>query len=156
MTPYPIKPVTYNPFGIEAIISSGVCRPGSRTKFVGLRVLSACYPEKSLAPHILCCSTHAQEASRNEYQIAAGRLRGAAHTYRHTRIRTKDATDKYVLSQKTVQWNPKRTAIIVIIATPVITWLLGAPVWVVVCQIVVLSAAAIFILTRPSPAENPP
>lgn len=50
----------------------------------------------------------------------------------------------------------KRTAITVIIATPVITWLLAAPLWIVVCQIVVLSAAAIFILTRPSPAENPP
>jgi hypothetical protein len=50
----------------------------------------------------------------------------------------------------------KRTAITVIIATPVITWLLAAPLWIVACQIVVLSAAAIFILTRPSPAENPP
>jgi uncharacterized membrane protein YbaN (DUF454 family) len=49
----------------------------------------------------------------------------------------------------------KRTAIIVIIATPLITWLLAAPMWVVICQIVVLSASAIFILTRPSPAENP-
>lgn len=48
----------------------------------------------------------------------------------------------------------KRTAIIIIVATPVITWLLAAPPWIVVCQIIVLSAAAIFILTRPSPAEN--
>ena len=46
----------------------------------------------------------------------------------------------------------KRTAIIIIIATPVITWLLAAPLWVVVSQIIVLSAAAVFILTRPSPA----
>lgn len=45
----------------------------------------------------------------------------------------------------------KRTAIIVIAATPVITWLLDAPVWVVACQVVVLSGSAAFILTRPSP-----
>ena len=50
----------------------------------------------------------------------------------------------------------KRTAIIVILATPVITWLLDAPLWIVACQIVVLGAPAIFILTRPSPAEYPP
>jgi uncharacterized membrane protein YbaN (DUF454 family) len=45
----------------------------------------------------------------------------------------------------------KRTAIIVICATPVITWLLDAPLWLVACQVVVLSAPAIFIMTRPSP-----
>jgi uncharacterized membrane protein YbaN (DUF454 family) len=50
----------------------------------------------------------------------------------------------------------KQTAITVIVATPVVTWLLDVPTWVVACQIVVLSAAAIFILTRPSPAENRP
>ena len=50
----------------------------------------------------------------------------------------------------------KRMAIIVIVATPVVTWLLDVPSWVVACQIVVLSAAAIFIVTRPSPAENRP
>ena len=48
----------------------------------------------------------------------------------------------------------KRTAIIVIFVTPVITWLLDAPLWILACQIVVLSAAAIFILTRPSPTEH--
>lgn len=48
----------------------------------------------------------------------------------------------------------KRTAIIVILATPLITWLLDAPLWVVGCQILVLSASALFILTRPSPAEQ--
>ena len=48
----------------------------------------------------------------------------------------------------------KRTAIIVIFVTPVITWLLDAPLWVLVCQIVVLAGAAIFILTRPSPTEH--
>ena len=50
----------------------------------------------------------------------------------------------------------KQTAITVIIATPVVTWLLDVPFWVIACQIVILSAAAIFILTRPSPAENRP
>jgi uncharacterized membrane protein YbaN (DUF454 family) len=50
----------------------------------------------------------------------------------------------------------KRAAIIVICATPVVTWLIGAPAWIVASQVVVLSAAAIFILTRPSPAENSP
>ena len=48
----------------------------------------------------------------------------------------------------------KRTAIIVIVATPVITWLLDAPLWILACQVVVLSAAAIFILTRPSPTKH--
>ena len=46
----------------------------------------------------------------------------------------------------------KRTAIIVIFLTPVITWLLDAPLWVIACQVVVLGASAIFILTRPSPS----
>jgi uncharacterized membrane protein YbaN (DUF454 family) len=50
--------------------------------------------------------------------------------------------------------NSKRTAIIFITATPVITWLLDAPLWILVCQLVVLSAAAIFILTRPSPKSG--
>ena len=50
----------------------------------------------------------------------------------------------------------KQMAITVIVATPLVTWLLGMPFWVVACQIVVLAAAAVFILTRPSPAENRP
>ena len=45
----------------------------------------------------------------------------------------------------------KRMAVIIIAATPVITWLLDAPLWIVGCQLVVLGAAAAFILTRPSP-----
>ena len=45
----------------------------------------------------------------------------------------------------------KRTALIVIVATPIVSWLLDAPPWVVACQVVVLSAAAVFIATRPSP-----
>ncbi len=48
----------------------------------------------------------------------------------------------------------KRTAIVVILITPVITWLLRAPFWIIACQVVVLSAAAIFILTRPLPRER--
>ena len=47
--------------------------------------------------------------------------------------------------------NTKRTALIVIVATPLVTWLLDAPPWVVACQVAVLSAAAVFIVTRPSP-----
>ena len=45
----------------------------------------------------------------------------------------------------------KRMAVIIIAATPVITWLLDAPLWIVGCQLVVLGVAAAFILTRPSP-----
>ena len=48
----------------------------------------------------------------------------------------------------------KRTAIIVILITPVITWLFGVPLWLIACQLAVLSAAAIFILTRPLPPER--
>ena len=48
----------------------------------------------------------------------------------------------------------KRASIIVIVVTPVITWLFAAPLWIIACQIVVLSAAAIFILTRPLPLER--
>ena len=48
----------------------------------------------------------------------------------------------------------KRTAIIVLSMTPVITWLFGAPLWIIVCQLVVLSAAAVFVLTRPLPPEG--
>lgn len=46
----------------------------------------------------------------------------------------------------------KRTAIMIISATPVVTWLLDAPLWIVACQVVVLAASAVFILTRPSPS----
>ena len=48
----------------------------------------------------------------------------------------------------------KRTAIVFIVITPVVTWLFGVPLWVIACQVAVLSAAAIFILTRPSPPEK--
>ena len=48
----------------------------------------------------------------------------------------------------------KRTAVIVIVVTLVITWLLSAPLWIITCQVVVLSASAIFILTRPLPPER--
>jgi len=48
----------------------------------------------------------------------------------------------------------KRNAIIVIVVTPVITWLLSAPLWIIACQVVFLGAAAIFILTRPLPPEH--
>jgi uncharacterized membrane protein YbaN (DUF454 family) len=48
----------------------------------------------------------------------------------------------------------KRNAIIVILMTPVITWLFGAPLWIIICQIVILSVVAVFILTRPAPSEG--
>ena len=48
----------------------------------------------------------------------------------------------------------KRTAIIVILITPVITWLFGVPLWLIACQLAVLSAADIFILTLPLPPER--
>lgn len=48
----------------------------------------------------------------------------------------------------------KRIAIVVILVTPAITLLFGAPLWIIACQIVVLSAAAVFILTRPLPPEG--
>lgn len=48
----------------------------------------------------------------------------------------------------------KRNAIIVILATPAISWLFGVQLWIIACQIVVLSASAIFILTRPLPADG--
>lgn len=48
----------------------------------------------------------------------------------------------------------KRTAMMVIFMTPAVTWLIGAPFWIIACQIVVLSAAAVYILTRPSPPER--
>ncbi|NNC91112.1 MAG: DUF454 family protein [Acidimicrobiia bacterium] len=45
----------------------------------------------------------------------------------------------------------RRAAIVVMFVTPVITWLFGAPSWILAVQLVVSSAAAIFILTRPLP-----
>jgi hypothetical protein len=48
----------------------------------------------------------------------------------------------------------KRIAIVFILITPVVTWLFGVPLWVIACQVAVLSAAAAFILTRPSPPEK--
>ena len=50
--------------------------------------------------------------------------------------------------------NTKRTAVAVIAATPVITWLLEAPLWLVASQVVVLSASAFFILSRPLPSHE--
>ena len=45
----------------------------------------------------------------------------------------------------------KRTAITVIVATPVITYFIGAPWWALASQILVLSCSATFIMTRPLP-----
>ena len=48
----------------------------------------------------------------------------------------------------------KRIAIVVIVLTPLITWLLGAPLWMIACQVLVLGIAATFILTRPEPGNR--
>ena len=48
----------------------------------------------------------------------------------------------------------KRIAMIVLVMTPVITWWFGTALWIVVCQIVILSAVAVFILTRPEPSKG--
>lgn len=53
-----------------------------------------------------------------------------------------------------IDYKAKRNSIIVIFMTPIVTWLFGAPIWIIAGQIVVLSAAAIFILTRPSPPNR--
>lgn len=57
-------------------------------------------------------------------------------------------------SDGSIDRKAKRIAIVVILMTPVITWVLGAALWIIVCQVVVLSAAAVFILTRPLPSER--
>ncbi len=44
-------------------------------------------------------------------------------------------------------------AVIVIVATPPLTWLFGAPLWAIGAQLVVLAGVCIFILTRPVPPE---
>jgi hypothetical protein len=46
----------------------------------------------------------------------------------------------------------KRIALLVLLLSPVATWLLNAPLWILGLQIVGLSAAVLFILTRPSPS----
>jgi uncharacterized membrane protein YbaN (DUF454 family) len=46
----------------------------------------------------------------------------------------------------------KRVALVVLLLTPVATWLIGAPLWIIAVQVVILSGAALFILTRPSPS----
>ena len=45
----------------------------------------------------------------------------------------------------------KTTSIVVIVLTPVITFLIGVPWWALAAQVAVLSCSATFILTRPLP-----
>ncbi len=52
---------------------------------------------------------------------------------------------------RSIDRKTKRTALIVIMLTPVITWMIGAPGWALACQAIVLIGAAGFILTRPAP-----
>ena len=48
----------------------------------------------------------------------------------------------------------KNMAIIVIVATPVITYFIGAPWWAIASQVAVLACSATFILTRPLPPHE--
>lgn len=46
----------------------------------------------------------------------------------------------------------KRIALTMLLLTPVATWMLNAPLWILGLQVVGLSGAGLFILTRPSPS----
>lgn len=48
----------------------------------------------------------------------------------------------------------KRISIIVIVLTPIITVLIGVPMWALAAQIAVLACSATFILTRPNPPSD--
>ena len=48
----------------------------------------------------------------------------------------------------------KQISIFVIVATPIITWLIGAPWWAIGAQVAVLACSATFILTRPLPPHE--
>ena len=48
----------------------------------------------------------------------------------------------------------KKWALIVIAATPFVTWIIGAPLWALGAQLVVLICVATFIWTRPLPPGN--
>jgi uncharacterized membrane protein YbaN (DUF454 family) len=56
--------------------------------------------------------------------------------------------------QGSIDRKSKRLALIVIIPTPLITWLLGAPLWVLLIQVLLLTVVTIFIVTRPLPVET--
>ena len=50
----------------------------------------------------------------------------------------------------------KVIALCMLIATPVLTYLLGGKIWVVLCQIPIVTASGAFIMTRPGrPVERP-
>jgi uncharacterized membrane protein YbaN (DUF454 family) len=48
----------------------------------------------------------------------------------------------------------KTMAIAVIVATPIITFFIGAPLWAIGSQVLVLACSATFILTRPLPPDE--
>lgn len=48
----------------------------------------------------------------------------------------------------------KMTAVSMMVITPVITILFGAPLWALLAQIAVLAGAATFVLTRPDPSRK--
>ena len=49
----------------------------------------------------------------------------------------------------------KRRALVVIACTPALSWLAGAPAWVLGVQLPVLAGVIVFILTRPEPPARP-
>jgi len=48
----------------------------------------------------------------------------------------------------------KRLSLLVMALTPIVTFLIGTPYWVIGVQVLVLSAVSIFIVTRPLPPED--
>lgn len=48
----------------------------------------------------------------------------------------------------------KQISMIVIVVTPIVTWFLGAPLWAIGGQVVVLACSATFIMTRPLPPQE--
>ncbi|MCB1648639.1 MAG: YbaN family protein [Pseudomonadales bacterium] len=50
----------------------------------------------------------------------------------------------------------KKQAVFVMVLTPVVTMLIGAPVWALGAQLLVLSIAALFVMTRPESRDLPP
>ena len=45
----------------------------------------------------------------------------------------------------------KRIAMTIIVLTPLVSWSIGAPNWVLIVQVFVLIIAAVFVITRPQP-----
>ena len=48
----------------------------------------------------------------------------------------------------------KRIALTIMMFTPLVSWFIGAPFWLLVVQVIVLTTAAVFIATRPQPRST--